>query len=96
MLRFFICLLLGSVVTLPAGAQQRTRAFDHLRSGFPLTGAHQAARLQFVLDRTGRQKRQTMAFNRHRLQTFGHVGLVDCIELERRVGLLGDHLDQAP
>lgn len=41
--RLLACLFLGTLVALPAAAQQRARGFDHLRSGFPLTGAHASA-----------------------------------------------------
>ena len=47
-----------------------------------------ACALQLLLHRAGRQEGQAVAFERHRLQALGHVGLVDRIEVQRRVRLL--------
>ena len=42
------------------------------------------------------QKRNAMAFQRHGFQAFGHVGLVNPIEVNRRGRLLQHQVDHAP
>src|SRR5438552_1583359 len=45
-------------------------------------GAHEALALQLLLRRAAGQEREAMAFERHRLQSLGHVGFVDRVEVQ--------------
>jgi hypothetical protein len=57
--------------------------------------SHKALAFQFLHHRTDRKEGKTMAFKRHCLETFGHVGLVDRVEDEWRRCELDDQFGQA-
>jgi catechol 2,3-dioxygenase-like lactoylglutathione lyase family enzyme len=80
------------MVTLPLSLIFGALAVDaHFHRQFitpGVGGMHQAPGLQLLAHRTGRQEGQPVAFERHRLEALGHVGLVDGLQRQGHAGLL--------
>ena len=83
------------VARRPRAARGRCAPPSSARSRPASPAGTRRLRLQFLAHRAGRQEGQAVAFERHRLQAFGHVGFVDRVEVAAAAALLEDLLDQA-